>query len=437
MRFLGIGDANELGHIYLRLAANGHEVRVHINDLDASEVLTGLCTRTPDWKAELGWIRDAGDEGIILFETVSQGDTQDALRREGFQVIGGSALGDRLETDRALGQQILRGVGLKTAPVHAFQSFEKGIEFVHQNPGRYVYKLNGTGFASSRNHVGEMPDGQDVIGLLKLERASCPEDIVPSFVLMQHVSGVEMGVGAYFNGERFLAPACVDWEHKRFFPGDLGELTGEMGTLVTFRGAEILFERTLSRMAGTLRAGGYVGYINLNCIVNEAGAWPLEFTCRFGHPGSAIMGALQAEGWDEIFGKMVSRRSAEIKTYTGYAVGVVLSVPPFPMAPVAKDRGPASARGLPIFFSPSLTDNDRTQLHYAEVALRSGQLVTSGPSGYVMVATGRGETAKAAQQAAYALCRKVVIPNVRYRNDIGDKFILQDEVMLHQLGYLE
>ena len=78
--------------------------------------------------------------------------------------------------------------------------------------------------------VGSFDDGSDVAALLRL-RALAPGE---RFILMDHVEGIETGVGAYFNGERFLRPACLDWEHKRFFAGDMGELTGEMGTVATF-----------------------------------------------------------------------------------------------------------------------------------------------------------------------------------------------------------
>src|SRR5690242_9946608 len=102
MRFLGIGDSCDLGALYLRLLAEGHEVKVHVGLPICHGTLAGLVTRVEDWKCELDWIRAAGQEGIILFENVAaaRGALQDELRREGFNVIGGSGYGDRLENDR-------------------------------------------------------------------------------------------------------------------------------------------------------------------------------------------------------------------------------------------------------------------------------------------------------------------------------------------------
>jgi len=188
VRVLGIGESNDLGDLYRRLAGRGHEVRVFISDEACQGVLAGIVAQTPDWRRELGWV---GRDGLVIFEQSTLGIEQDEMRREGFQVIGGGALGERLENDRAFGQAALRDAGLRTARVHAFDAFEDAIAFVRRSPARYVFKLNGS-FSSTRNYVGELPDGSDVTAVLELQRREWTFTDRPSFVLMEHLAGVEM-----------------------------------------------------------------------------------------------------------------------------------------------------------------------------------------------------------------------------------------------------
>jgi phosphoribosylamine--glycine ligase len=223
----------------------------------------------------------------------------------------------------------------------------------------------------------------------------------------------------------------LDWEHKRFFPADLGELTGEMGTVVTYRGTRRFFERTLAPLGERLREHGYCGYINLNTIVNEDGIWPLEFTSRFGYPGFAICDALHEDGWDEILRKVTGRGDRRIATRDGFAVGVVLTVPPFPYEG-SEDVSPA---GLPILFREPLTPQEEDRLHHGEVALEGEQLVTTGPLGYVTVATGTGPDVVTARSQAYALARKVYVPRMRYRTDIGERLMQHDHEVLARWGH--
>jgi len=433
MRFLGVTETCDLGALYLRLQEDGHEVRVAVAEPLAQNTLAGMIPRSMDWKAELDWIRAAGNEGVILFEAVSEGygALQDQLRRQGFNVIGGSRFGDRLENDRAFAQELLAELGFPRGHVWEFTDGDAADRFLVDHPGRYVIKFSGPDFRSSDNYVGQFGSGEDVRSVMAAKLRQCGEDT--KFILMQHISGIEMGVGAYFDGTAFLRPACLDWEHKGFFPGEMGELTGEMGTVATFDRSEGFFSRTLARLEPYLRQAGHVGYVNMNTIVNEHGIWPLEFTSRFGYPGFAVLDPLQQSSWAELFRSMVTRSQQSFRVVPGFCVGVLLTTPPFPYSRHEVDE----TVGLPIFFDRALGEEDWRHVHFGEVGKEDGQLVTSGLYGWTMVATGTGPTIQAAKQAAYDRLRRIVVPRGRYRLDIGDRLIEGELGRLEALGMFD
>lgn len=68
--------------------------------------------------------------------------------------------------------------------------------------------------------------------------------------------------------------------------------------------------------------------------------------------------------------------------------------------------------------------------------MHDGQLVTAGLIGYIAAVTGRGSTIEAARENAYRVVSKIVIPNARYRNDIGERVMREGLPGLRRLGWL-
>ncbi len=388
MRILGITETCDLGSLYLRLIEEGHDVKVTISEPLAQGTMEGLVPRAQSVEQELDWL---GSDGIILFEAVGFGDLQDKLRRDGFKVIGGSSFGDRLESDRAMAFELLENVGLNIAKVSAFRSVEQGVADLRGRPRRCVFKRCDS---LGDTFVGDFADGSDVAAFLEARSSGDDEE----FILMDHVEGVETGVGAYFNGTRFLRPACLDWEHKRFFAGNMGELTGEMGTVATFTGSDRLFETALLPLEEQFRSAGHVGWINLNTIINEDGVWPLEFTCRFGYPGFAVLEPLQAIEWSALFELLLSANSAEFPTLNGFSTGVVITTPPMPHSRKEID----APIGLPVIVG----DLDPKHLHLGEIGKTESGLVTAGLYGWTAVVTGTGRHHRRFQACRLCQCRQ-------------------------------
>ena len=421
MRVLGITETCDLGSLYLRLKDEGHEVKIAVSEPLAAGTMRGLIPRTADWRQELDWIREAGSDGIIIFEAVGFGDLQNRLRSTGFNVIGGSAFGDRLENDRGFAFELIAKGGVKIAPVREFGNAAEAIDDLTSNPRRCVFKLCDS---AADTFVGTFPDGRDVAAFLELQAASFDRP----FILMDHVEGVETGVGAYFNGERFLRPACLDWEHKRFFAGNMGELTGEMGTVATVTGSERLFQAVLEPLQPRFRDARHVGWVNLNTIINEEGVWPLEFTCRFGYPGFAVLEPLQALSWAALFRLLNSPDSICFPTREGFSTCIVLTTPPMPLSRKEVD----AVVGLPVLIG----DIDPRHIHLGEVGASGSDLITAGLYGWTAVVTGTGARLEDARNAAYANAAKVRAPNLRYRLDIGDALVNGELEQLREWGWV-
>ena len=88
-------------------------------------------------------------------------------------------------------------------------------------------------------------------------------------------------------------------------------------------------------------------------------------------------------------------------------------------------------------FDGALSELDTRNIHFGEMGLDNGQLVTAGYHGWTMVVTGTGHSISNAQSEAYRLAERVAIPNVRYRNDIGAKLIAGEFSRVEQLGLLD
>ena len=91
--------------------------------------------------------------------------------------------------------------------------------------------------------MGEEDDGEDVLRVLDAYRKSFADEI-KVFQLQRRVTGVEVAVGAFFNGKRFVYPINVNFEHKKLFPGNIGPSTGEMGTAMFWSGPNQIFNST-------------------------------------------------------------------------------------------------------------------------------------------------------------------------------------------------
>jgi phosphoribosylamine--glycine ligase len=423
-KFLFVSLSGLIGDIAWQVHKEGHEVKYYINAEKERDICDGFVPKSDDWERDAEWA-----DVVVFDDTLGQGAKAEALRMRDKPVVGGTAYTDRLEDDRSFGQEELKKAGVNIIPYSEFESFDAAIDYVKANPSRYVIKPSGEAQNTKRHlFVGEDDDGEDVARMLEAYKKALSDEI-KVFQLQRRVMGVEVAVGAFFNGHRFIYPININFEHKKLFPGNIGPSTGEMGTSMFWSESNRLFTQTLLKMEQKLAEEGYVGYIDLNCIVNSNGIYPLEFTSRFGYPTIFIQQEGMATPIGQFLWDLANRKDPKLKVKSGFQVGVRIVAPPYPFDDEAtfdslsKNGAILFRRGVP------------EEVHIEDVKQVNGQWLVAGTSGVVLVVVGLGSTMKQAQAQAYSRIKNIMIPNMYYRTDIGDRWE-EDSDRLHSWGYL-
>lgn len=422
-KFLFVSIEGLIGDLAYAMKKEGCEVRYAIIDKAERDVCDGFVDKCDDWRAQTDWA------DTIIFDDIGFGHIADDLRKKGKAVVGGTPYTDELEDNRRFGQDELAAAGVMILPHWDFTDFDEAISFVQKNPGRYVLKPNG----SAQNEkelcfIGQEDDGADVLNVLMHYKKSWSKKL-NSFQLQKFVSGVEVAVGAFFNGKDFAGPVNVNFEHKKMFPGEVGPNTGEMGTLMFWTSQAKIFRETLLKMKAKLAECGYVGYIDINCIANAKGIYPLEFTSRFGYPTISIQMEGVTSSWGEFFYHLARGEAAELKTKKGFQIGVVVAVPPFPFQDLKAFR--RYSEDATIIFKKPVFEG----IHLGDVKTVEGDWRLAGQSGYAIIVTGSALTVEDAQKQAYKRVENILIPNMFYRTDIGNKWS-HDSDLLHAWEYL-
>lgn len=403
------------------------QVKLFIDKFEQRHNFEGFVTRTNHWQKELSWV---GTRGLIIFDDTGYGKIQEELRAQGYRVFGGCEWSDILEINRSHAQKIFSHYGMRSEPVHDFYSALEAVQYIKKHPGRWVLKQNDDA-PRDVGYISRYEDSRDLIAQLQSSKTHQGHQHVS---LQRYVHGVELAVSRAFNGTDWVGPIKVNIEHKRFMNGDVGPMTGEMGTIAWFTDNEKnkLFRETLAKLKSYLVDIRFRGEIDINCIVNQSGAIPLEATPRFGSPICHLHSEFQENKWKDLLYAVASGKQIKVKYKKGFGVVVCLTVPPHPHGSIM--RG-VQYNNLDLNLDV-LSYKEMEHVYFEEVSLVKRRYVLRYSEGLVGYVTGHGRSIPEARAKAYHVADKLIIPKVMYRTDIGLKFVNQDMQRLIDWGYI-
>ena len=432
MRVLIIDPMGAGLDIAVRAIKCGHDVRHFIRQTEKTKNIgRGMVKLVEDFRPFLIWA-----DIIINTDNTRYLPALDAFKKENpkARVISASQATASWELERGVGQDIFRKNGIAVPGYKMFSDYDKAIAYVKKENRRFVSKPSGDA-DKALSYVAKTP--ADMVYMLERWKAASRHKA--PFILQEFIGGIEMAAGGWFGPGGFNAGWCENWEFKKLMDGDMGVATGEQGTVVRYTRKSKLAAEVLAPLEAALAKENYVGYVDVNCIIDEEGnPWPLEFTMRPGWPTFNIQQALHEGDCIQWLADLADGKDAKIVKMEQVAVGVVLSIPDYPYSHITRKE----VTGVPVYgITPSLWEN----LHPCEMMMGTAPMDVNGKietvpvpvtaGDYVLVMSATDSDVYGAKQKVYRKLKRLSVPNSpMYRTDIGDRLAKQIP-MLQSMGY--
>ncbi|MEM2073590.1 MAG: hypothetical protein QXF61_09245 [Nitrososphaeria archaeon] len=430
-RILVVDNSLFEGPIF-RLLLEGHEV-IHYNEwkqsLDPKSLAygKGILTAFSNYKMVDDFISYLDWSDVIVFTDCNNGATADRLREKGYNVWGASSLGTALETERGLYKKY--GLFENSPKEEKAKSYEEARKILKSGEfKRPVLKADLITSSALKTYVSRSIDDA-LVHLERLNEAGAFEGEKGGVLICEYIEGVEIAIDVIVGKNGFVTPFVISHENKRMFPGDLGPLTGEMGTVVynldpekdSLKLAEVLtkHEDWYTQNYGT-------GCLDINMIVSYEDGKPyiLEYTSRFGYPYILIWLASCAQDFGEVLVKVPKGELKSIEVSSDFIIG-------------ARYITLSYIRNLdtkwPVFFTKEGLELLGTKILPENMEFENGVFYAKDVA---LVANGIGETMYDAYFDLYEnVLPEVYIPDGAYRTDLGIR-VVNEAHFLYETGYI-
>lgn len=337
-----------------------------------------------------------------IFDMNVHSDIAITLNQEGFKVLGGQEISDKLEHDRDFASNFMEKYGIKSPPTYEFKSVEEGIQFLEKNPEKsYVFKPDEP-MGLCCTYVPDSEKNEKANNELSVYLSSLGE--AGTYILQERIKGVEANFEVWFyKGKPFFA--MCDLECKKKLNHDFGAMVGcsqDVNFAIPLECKAI--KSTIGKLYDYYKEIKYTGFVDVNVIVFDNENYYLESCNRFGynsHPNMLMSVAKLPVG--EILSSFLDGDIHDFYEKMRYGFGASITL-------YIDD----TKTGLPIFIDEDANDNFFLFDGYKE----DDQYFMSGYSHEIGVVTAHAYTIREAGEEVLEKAKLINFPTRSMRSDI-------------------